>query len=466
MKSKLTKDRLWKIGSVLLALGVWQVAAMLLNEELLLASPVSVIARLFTVWQEPLFFASLWFSFSRIVLGFLCALLVGTAFAVAAARFRAVKTLLYPYMLVVKTVPVATLIVIAFVWFSSNTLSSFICFLIVLPTVYTNVLAALESVDSKMLEMARIFRLSPLSRFVAVYLPHIKPHFLSACALAAGLAFKSGIAAEIIAVPAGTSIGEMIYYAKLYLATTDLYVWTLLIVLLSVLFEKGFCALLSLGFRAASRLASPKVEGEVPTPRKATDAPEIILQNVNKSYESNAVLRDFSLQVPKAGVTAVMGTSGVGKTTLLRLLASLEAADSGTLALGEQVSFVFQEDRLSEDLSAVGNAMLGAPHVRAEDAAGLLLLMGLSGHTDRPVRELSGGMRRRVAIARALLSDAPLLLLDEPFKGLDDGTKEEIARVVKTYTEGKTVLLVTHDEREAALLGAHIITLENKKALA
>ena len=173
---------------------------------------------------------------------------------------------------------------------------------------------------------------------------------------------------------------------------------------------------------------------------------------------SDTVLKDMTLSLAPRTRHALMGASGIGKTTLLRIAAGLEEADSGTV-FSPASAFVFQEDRLSGDLSAIGNARLGARDVTAAQAAGMLSLLGLEGHLDKPVRELSGGMRRRVAIARALLSPAPLLLLDEPFKGLDEETREKTARVITEYAKEKTLLLVTHDEREAALLSAEIITL-------
>ena len=458
MKRFIKRDTAFKLLSVALAVAVWQILAWVIGEELLLASPTAVVKRLFTVWREDAFFASLWFSFSRIVIGFFAACLAGVLLAALSAKFSWVKILLYPYMTAVKTVPVAALIVVAFVWFSSATLSSFICFLIVLPAIYENTRAAIEGVDGKMLEMARVFHLSPLKRLVAVYLPAIAPHFLSAVSLGAGLAFKSGIAAEIIAVPKNASIGEMIYYAKMYLETADLYVWTLLIVLMSVLFEKALVRLLALLFRGLFRMASPTPRGVAPTPQKTEDAPALILQNVNKCYGDNCVLKDFSIKAEAGSISALMGASGIGKTTVLRLLASLERPDGGSIEC-PRAAMVFQEDRLSDELNAVGNAMLASPHVRAEDAAGILSLLGLDGHLDKPVRELSGGMRRRVAIARALLSDAPVLLLDEPFGGLDEDTRFSVIQAVRAYTEGKTVLLVTHDEEEAKLLSAHVLAM-------
>ncbi|MBO5754677.1 MAG: nitrate ABC transporter permease, partial [Clostridia bacterium] len=152
------KDRapLWKTVSVLAALAVWQTVAVLLNERLILVSPVAVAERLLTIWREDGFFSSVWFSFSRITLGFLLALAVGTVLAILSARFRLVEIMLHPYMVTVKTVPVVSFIVLAYVWLSSGAISVFICSLIVLPTVYTGLLAGLRSVDKKMLEMADV----------------------------------------------------------------------------------------------------------------------------------------------------------------------------------------------------------------------------------------------------------------------------------------------------------------------
>ena len=239
------KDRtaLWRIVAVLAALAVWQTVALIVGERLILVSPVAVLERLLTIWQEPGFFASLWFSFSRITLGFLLALLLGTALAVLAWRFRIAEIMLHPYMVTVKTVPVVSFIVLAYLWLSSGAISTFICFLIVLPTVYTGLLSGLQAADPKMTEMAKVFRIPFGRRLRAIYLPHLTPYILSAASLSAGLAWKSGVAAEIIAIPGG-SIGEMIHYADLWLMTEDMYAWTVVLVLASVVFEKLFVLLL------------------------------------------------------------------------------------------------------------------------------------------------------------------------------------------------------------------------------
>ena len=242
-----------KMSAVLLALLVWQGLAMWLADELILVSPIKVFLRLGTIWMEEDFFARIAFSLGRIAGGFFLAFLAGALLAVLAGRFPVIETLLFPYMAVVKAVPVVSFIVLAYVWMSSRTVVMFISFLIVLPTVYTGLLSGIKVRDPKLDEMAEVFGISPVRRFFFVRLPALSPYITSAVSLGAGLAFKSGIAAEIIAVPA-ESMGEAMYYASLWLQNVDLFTWTVVLLIMSVLFEKMLSLLLKLGFRRLWRV--------------------------------------------------------------------------------------------------------------------------------------------------------------------------------------------------------------------
>jgi len=241
------KAVLKKIAAVFLTLAVWQAAAMILDQKVLLASPVSVLLRLGTIWTEEQFFSSIWFSFIRIVGGFALGLFLGVLLAVLSGKFQTLEILLWPMFMAIKSVPVASFIVISLIWLTSANLSIFISFLMVLPIVYTNVLQGIRSIAPKMTQMADVFHVPWTRRLHYLWLPQIRPYLLSACTMALGLAWKSGIAAEIIGIPDG-SIGEMLYNAKAYLNTVDLFAWTVIIVAVSIGFEKLFLALLRGGF--------------------------------------------------------------------------------------------------------------------------------------------------------------------------------------------------------------------------
>lgn len=183
---------------------------------------------------------------------------------------------------------------------------------------------------------------------------------------------------------------------------------------------------------------------------------DIRIEDLCKSYGSKTVLHHFSCTIPSGTVTGLMAPSGAGKTTLLRILMGFEQADSGKIhgLDGLRLSAVFQDDCLCENLSPVSNIRLVSRGLSKEDAKAALVSVGLADCLQQPVCELSGGMKRRVAILRALLAEYDFLILDEPFKGLDEKTKALVIQDTRSRCTGKTVLFVTHDAEELISMGA------------
>ena len=185
---------------------------------------------------------------------------------------------------------------------------------------------------------------------------------------------------------------------------------------------------------------------------------DITLRNVSKCFGDKIVLENFSAVFPAGETSVLMGVSGGGKTTLLRLILGLETPDGGEISgVPAKCAAVFQEDRLCPQLTALGNVLLAAGRRKEREARELLGRLGLAESIDTPAADLSGGMRRRTALARALCSEYDLLVLDEPFKGLDDQTRRTAIETVREQTQGKTVLLVTHDPTEAKTFTEKII---------
>jgi len=190
---------------------------------------------------------------------------------------------------------------------------------------------------------------------------------------------------------------------------------------------------------------------------------DIKIDRLCKSYGEKKVLKNLTLTLKEGEMTCIKGRSGYGKTTLLRVMSGLEKADSGSIeGMTDNMSFVFQEDRLCEDFSAVSNIRLvTGKSLKNEDIIAHLIELGLEDALKKPLREYSGGMKRRVAIARAICRDADIVLMDEPFKGLDLALRKQVMDYVKKHCEGKTVICVTHEPDEAEYMGARLIDLED-----
>lgn len=187
---------------------------------------------------------------------------------------------------------------------------------------------------------------------------------------------------------------------------------------------------------------------------------DLILENIYKAYGEKTVLEGFSHVFPAGKRTCIMGPSGCGKTTLLRIILGLETPDSGTITgRPNQVSAVFQENRLFEDFSALSNLAAVCPHGDKHTMADHLTELGLGDSLHKPVRTLSGGMKRRVAIARAVLAPGELVILDEPFTGLDKDTKDVVLDYLKHHTQGRTLLVVTHDPAERDALADEVLDI-------
>ena len=171
---------------------------------------------------------------------------------------------------------------------------------------------------------------------------------------------------------------------------------------------------------------------------------------LSKSFDGKTVIDRFSQRFETNVHYCLMGPSGCGKTTLLNLRMGLLKPDSGrVIAEGVRFSAVFQEDRLLEQMTAAANVALVSPASR-EEIDHLLRELGIDEESlPQPVSAYSGGMKRRVALCRALLADFDVLILDEPYKGLDEETRAKVMQIVERHTQGKTVLLVTHDREEA-----------------
>ena len=232
MKNKLNRP-LVGIAVALFWVTAWHLISGAVGEEILLPSPARVLQTLWALWGSATFWRSVVLSLLRIIGGFIAAVVGGTLLAVLTTHCRPLHVLLSPILHIVRAAPVASFIILAYVWLHVQILPAFIAFLMVVPLVWEGI----RNTDKKLLETARVFRLGRWKTLTLIHLPSVRPYFTAACTSGLGFAWKSGIAAEVICTPAN-SIGKQLYSAKAYLETPEVFAWTVTVVLLSVLLER------------------------------------------------------------------------------------------------------------------------------------------------------------------------------------------------------------------------------------
>lgn len=218
---------------------IWYLAAAWVGKELLLPSPLTVTKRLSQIVLTSDFYIITLFSLLRVMSGIILAVIFGIILAIITHISKIADMVSKPIITVIKATPVASFIILALVWLDRSHLPVFISLLMVLPVVWTNLRTGLTEVDPKLLEMAKIYRIGFFQRLVGIYVPSVLPYFTSAAKTSLGLAWKAGIAAEVLAVPA-RSIGKELFNSKSYFETADLFAWTFVVIILSLIIELFF----------------------------------------------------------------------------------------------------------------------------------------------------------------------------------------------------------------------------------
>ena len=222
----------------------WQAAYLLLNRDILLASPLQVAARLLELSSLQSFWTSAGLSVLRVACGFVLGVVAGVILAALTSAFPFARVIFEPALTVIRATPVSSFVLLALIFLSSGPVPVLMAFLMVLPIVWSNVSAGISAADSDTLEMARAFGMGRGRMVRYIYIPSLMPYFIAACRTAIGLSWKAGIAAEVLGTPR-FSIGTEIYNAKIYLETVDLFAWTAVVIILSLIFEKAFVGLIS-----------------------------------------------------------------------------------------------------------------------------------------------------------------------------------------------------------------------------
>lgn len=223
----------------LIWLGIWQLTSMAVGQELLFPTPISVAKRLFELTATADFYKIIGFSLIRILAGMLTGTLIGALGGLLTAFSRTARDFFAPVLAVIKATPVASFIILLVLYISRDLTPLIIALMMVTPIVWTGIETGILNTDKSLLEMAKVYKMSRIDKIKHIFLPSVMPYFLAALKSSLGTSWKAGIAAEVLLQPL-ISVGKMIFESKILLETTDLFAWTAVVIILSVIIEKAF----------------------------------------------------------------------------------------------------------------------------------------------------------------------------------------------------------------------------------
>ena len=450
---------------------IWQLIAVVLGNPWLLSGPVETTR----TWGQLALTAGFWqavaSSIARIAIGYGIAFVAGCILGYLAAKLPGLRIFLKPAILVVKSAPVVCVIALLLVAVGSNTTTAIVVGLVVFPQFYHAIMEAALARDSEVDKILDIFDVPGMRRALCVELVAFGTSVRAATATAAGLAWKSGVAAELIGLP-GISIGEGVYLAKISLDSASIIAWTATVIVLSWLSEKLLVRLADVIMKLPRRWLAARVRramaaNDVSTPVTSAST-GLRIEGLACVYDTDGgtpLRLDYeSLEVPAGTRLCVMAPSGAGKTTLLSMLAGIKQPSAGAVSHdGTQVpamAAVLQDCTLLPWASALENiALVAKDSSEIRRGAHLCRAMLDEEALAKSARALSGGMRRRAELARALAHPSSLVILDEPFAGLDATTKKRCTQLIDEELNGRTLVIATHDEEDAAALGCDIVRL-------
>lgn len=456
------KKSLFTILSITLLLLVWQLLSMLVRLPDLVPSVPRLLSTLAALFASGSFYQSVMATVLRGTIGMSISLMAATGVSFLFHKYEWIYELFRPLLAIMRSVPVISFILLALIFLSAESIPLIIAFLTMFPLLTENLTKGIRSRRKEFSIMARQFKIGCWNRLTQVTYPQLKPFLYSGLASASGFGWRAVIMGEVLA-QCSPGIGGEMKQAQIFIAVPELIAWTVIAILISYLFDRGISWLAKQRFPIHYNKHCCKL----PVPKGNSD---IRIRDISYRYGSETVLSHFSYTFEKGFIYGITAPSGTGKTTLLNLIGKILKPVQGEIEPDYNkagIAYVFQEPELLSQLTIVENIALPLAaylkkEIAFEQATSMLQKMELDGLVNRFPHELSFGQQQRAAIARALTYPSPLLLMDEPFKGLDKALNRRIIeRIREQQTEsGQTILFTTHSPEDLRLFADKTVRLD------
>lgn len=473
MQKNGSKDKLLKIAGIVFWILLWAAIALFVNQKLILAGPVDTLLSFFKSITLPSFWLSILYSFIHIFIGFIIALIIGSLLAIISDKVKYFHYFISPVVQLFKSAPIVCFIVLLLIWFGTSFVDVVTVIISVIPIYYYAIYQANKEKSASIMDALTIYKVSGSDKFRAYIWPNAFPFVKQATETGVGIAWKAGVTAQMIGVVSNT-IGEGIYNSKINLDSSQLIVWMFVVIILGFVTEKLTILILK---KSASPANQNNKKIELDENRQISNLdinPDIEINNISAGYDGRCVINNFSYRFNAGKRYAIMGPTGSGKTTLVKSILGIHAGANEKINLVEGqsntivepskqsrvFSVVFQENTIipyisiKENLNIVG-AGPAALNIKGADSS----LPDFLPEGNLMPEELSGGMKRCVEIVRAIEASSNVVVMDEPFAGLDENVKNNAIEYLNTNLGDRTLIIVTHDINDAKALECEVISV-------
>lgn len=456
------RKRITVILSVCFLLLIWQLVASYINQPQLIPTIPHLIETLIHLLGSGAFYKSLSATILRGITGIILSLFAGLISAFLFARYELLYELFRPILIIMRSVPVISFILFALIFFNPEGIPLIIAFLTMYPLLTENLTKGITQLRPGFSIMAHLFQINRRNKLLQVIYPQIKPFLFSGLASAAGFGWRAIIMGEVLSQCAFGIGGEM-KRAQNFIEVPELIAWTIVAICVSFLFDKGISRLSRIRWNIVYKKNSRK---HIQPNKKGNDL-SIRMEDISFQYNQTPVISHFSYTFTPDNIYGIKAPSGVGKTTLLNLAVGILKPDKGSIINRNKcIAMVFQEPELLSHLTVLENISLSlASFLCKEDAKDkaykALEMVEMASFQNRYPEELSYGQQQRIAIARAVAFPASVILMDEPFKGLDETLVHRIiTRILDMQRKNKQLILFTsHNPKELSLLATQTIEL-------
>jgi ABC-type nitrate/sulfonate/bicarbonate transport system ATPase subunit/ABC-type nitrate/sulfonate/bicarbonate transport system permease component len=453
------RKKLPAVATVLCLLVVWEVIARSVNKPEIVPPAFRLLGALGEAALSDGFCRALGTTVLRGLAGISFSLAAAGGFAFLFFRYRRLYDFSRPAFVIMRSVPVASFILLALIYLHPGSIPLLIAFLVMFPLLTENIARGLFQLQPGLKAMADTFLIKGRNRLLHIYYPQLKPFLFSGLASAMGYGWRAIIMGEALSQCA-FGIGSEMKRAQAFIDAPGLIAWTIVAVFTGFVFDRAISRLETVGlpFRWAEKDDAPFTG--IP--------PAVVMKDVCFAYPDTPVLSGFTHTFGSGAIYGISAPSGKGKTTLLNLINGTLIPSGGNIRANRSrgIACVLQEAGLLPHLSVADNVALPlasffTKKTAIRTAENIVTALDIAPLADKLPGELSYGQQQRAAIARALAFPSPVLLLDEPFKGLDETSARRIISYIKERQaeRNQTIIFTTHKQEELSLLADHIIRL-------